>query len=158
MDGVAVENLLVAHPLFRVVMVLSAAAIFWVSFVKMPSEYLERRRRGVPDEVEKLVQQNWGDVSLAAASRRSSAIVILILPITGVQCLLMGILGREYGLNDWLWFLLSILGVLVVAFFARQFGWPNFLVPEALRDVPGLMILRLRRYRDRKGRTGSSED
>jgi hypothetical protein len=66
----------------------------------------------------------------------------------------MGLLGNAYGFENWLWFLLAMLGVLVLAFLVRQIGWPNLTVPEELRSVPGLMTVKFRLYRDRRRASG----
>jgi len=152
------DGLMADFSLFRALMLACAAVIFWLTFVRMPQEYLERRRGNAGNGVEELVKQNWGDVSLAAASRRSSVIVLLTLPVTGVQCVLMGLLGGAYGFGDWLWYLLTVLAILLFALSAREFGWPNVMVPEELRSVPGLMVLRVRRFRNRSRGVGSRDD
>lgn len=141
---------------FRVLMLACAAVIFWLTLIKAPREYLQSRKNGTRGDVEALIRQNWGDISLAAASRRSSVIVLLTLPATGVQCLLMGLLGGAYGFGEWLWYLLTMLAIFLAALSARELGWPNVMVQEELRNVPGLMILRVRRLRNGRRGTGSS--
>lgn len=156
--GLMSPDNLVDCSLFRVLMLVCAAVIFWVTFIKAPREYLERRKSGRGSGVDELVKRNWGDVSVAAASRRSSVIALLALPVTGIQCLLMGIFGAAYGFEDWLWYLLAMLVIFVTALSARELGWHNVMVPQELRGVPGLMVLRVRRFRDRRRGAGLPEE
>jgi hypothetical protein len=71
MDGLILGISMTGLPIFRIVLLVAAIAIFWIVFVKTPVEYM-RKRRNLPDnEAERLTRQSWGDASLAAASARS---------------------------------------------------------------------------------------
>lgn len=108
-------------------------------------------------DVQAAIENHEGDVPRAAAMVRSGIPILLIPPVVATHCLIWGIRGSGYTVSDWTWwiFSLAVIGIWIV--FAREFGWPNIRVPEELRTVPGLMFVRLARWRGGDAATGESD-
>jgi hypothetical protein len=133
--------------LFKAVMFVGFAGIAWAYLIVLPRELARNRRTGWRMDVQAAIENHEGDVPRTAATVRSAFPTLLIPPIVAIHCLIWGVRGSEYLVSDWTWciYLLAAVGIWIV--FAREFGWPNILVPEELRTVPGLMLVRIASWR-----------
>ncbi|MEV0952487.1 hypothetical protein [Promicromonospora sp. NPDC050249] len=142
---------------FKAAMFIGFGGIAWIYLIGLPRELARNRRSGWRMDVQAAIENHEGDVPRTAAMVRSVFPSLLILPIFAIHCLIWGVRGSEYVVSDWTWCicLLAVIGVWIV--FAREFGWQKILVPEELRTVPGLMFVRIARWRGGDAATGESD-
>lgn len=142
---------------FKAAMFIGFGGTAWIYLIVLPRAMAKNRRTGWKMDVQAAIENHEGDVPRTAAMVRSGFPILLILPIVAVHCLIWGIRGSEYIVSDWTWCICSLTFVGIWIVFAREFGWPNIWVPGELRTVPGLMFVRLGRWRGSDAATGESD-
>jgi hypothetical protein len=142
---------------FKAAMFIAFGGTAWTYLIGLPRAMARNRRSGWRMDIQAAVENHEGDVPRTAAMVRSVFPSLLIPPIVAIHFLIWGVRGSGYIVSEWLWCfcLLAFVGIWIV--FAREFGWPSIWVPSELRTVPGLMFVRIARWRGGDAATRESD-